>query len=151
MSDQPPKGKFLFICTGNSARSQMAEGLMRHHAGDYFQVHSAGVTPKGVNPYAIEAMNERGISIEGHSSDSVRDYLGHAHFGYVVTVCDHAEQSCPRVWLQAQNHMHWAFEDPAEFVGSHEEKLAKFGEIRDQIEARILAWLAEQEIVTTAV
>ncbi|MCA9980026.1 MAG: arsenate reductase ArsC [Anaerolineales bacterium] len=143
---QQSQAKFLFICTGNSARSQMAEGLLRYLAGDHFQVYSAGVEPKGVNPYAIQAMDERGISLAGQSSDNLRQYLGHTHFGYVVTVCDHAEESCPRVWLQAQNHMHWAFEDPAAFEGTPEETLAKFREVRDQIEAKLMSWLAEQGI-----
>jgi arsenate reductase (thioredoxin) len=145
MSDTP-KSKFLFICTGNSARSQMAEGLLRHLAGAYFQVYSAGVEPKGINPFATEAMALRGISIAGQSSENLRQYLGHTHFGYVVTVCDHAEQSCPRVWLQAQNHMHWAFRDPAAFVGTPEETLAEFVAVRDEIEAKLREWLAEKDI-----
>lgn len=139
------KQKLIFICTGNSARSQMAEAYLRHHAGDRFESYSAGLDPKGVNPYTARVMQEVGISVADHDSNSIRDYLGKVHFGYVVTVCDHAEKNCPRSWLAGSNHLHWGFEDPAEFVGSEEEKVAKFREVRDQIEQKIVSWLKEIE------
>lgn len=140
------KAKILFLCTGNSARSQMAEAFIRRYAGDYFEPYSAGMEPKGINPYTTRVLGERGISLAGHRSDDLRTYLGHMHFAFVVTVCDHAEQSCPRSWLLAQNHIHWSFEDPAAFEGSEEETLLKFRQIRDQIEEKICSWLAEQGI-----
>ncbi len=140
------KAKILFLCTGNSARSQMAEAFVRRYAGDHFEPYSAGMEPKGIHPLTVRVLEERGISLDGHDSVDLRTYRGHMHFGTVVTVCDQAEQSCPRAWLQAQNHLHWSFEDPAAFEGTDEEKLARFREIRDQIEAKILDWLAEQDI-----
>lgn len=140
------KAKILFLCTGNSARSQMAEAFIRLYAGEHFEPYSAGMEPKGINPYTIRVLEERGISVDGHTSDALRTYLGHTYFGYVVTVCDHAEQNCPRSWLQAQNHIHWSFEDPAAFAGSDEDTTAKFRDIRDQIEERICGWLAGQGI-----
>jgi arsenate reductase len=140
------KTKVLFLCTGNSARSQMAEGFLRHYAGGRFEPHSAGLDPKGINPYTIRVMAERGIPIDDQSSDDLRKYLGHMHFGTVVTVCDHAEKNCPRVWLQAQNHLHWSFEDPAAFEGSDDAKLAKFREVRDLMDEQIRHWLAEQSV-----
>lgn len=140
------KTKALFLCTGNSARSQMAEGFLRHYAGDRYEVYSAGLEPKGINPFTIQVMAEIGIAIDDQTSDDLRKYLGHKHFGLVVTVCDHAEANCPRVWLQAQNHLHWSFEDPAAFDGSDSAKLAKFREVRDQIDKQVQNWLAGQEV-----
>lgn len=141
------KPKVLFICTGNSARSQMAEGFLRHYAGDTFEVHSAGLDPKGINPLAIQVMAEKGIPIEDQSSDSISKYLGKTHFGTVVTVCDHAEKNCPRTWLDAQDrHLHWALEDPAAFEGGEEAKLAKFREIRDLIDVTIRDYLTQNNI-----
>lgn len=141
------KTKMIFICTGNSARSVMGEALVRHYAGESYDVFSAGMEPKGINPYTIQVLQEKGISLAGATSDNLRKYLGHQHFGVVVTVCDHAEQSCPRTWLQAQNHLHWSFEDPAACEGSHEEKLAKFREVRDLIDEQVREWLAHQGIL----
>lgn len=131
------KAKIIFLCTGNSARSQMAEAFMKKYAGDLFEVHSAGIEPKGVNPYTVRVMDEAGIDISGYQSKGVRQYLGHVNFGYVVTVCDHAEENCPTVFLTQGKHLHWSFEDPAAFQGTEEETLAKFSQIRDQIETRI--------------
>jgi len=125
----------------------MAERFLRHYAGDHFEPHSAGLDPKGINPYTIRVMTERGIAIDDQSSDDLRKYLGHMHFGVVVTVCDHAEKNCPHVWLQAQNHLHWSFEDPAAFEGSDDAKLAKFREVRDLIDKHIRDWLAEQGVL----
>jgi arsenate reductase len=140
------KARILFLCTGNSARSQMAEAFIRLYADEHFDPYSAGMEPKGINPYTIRVLEERGISLDGHTSDDLRTYLGHMYFGYVVTVCDHAEQNCPRSWLQAQNHIHWGFEDPAAFEGTDEEKLARFREVRDQIETQVCGWLMDQGI-----
>jgi len=139
------KAKVLFLCTGNSARSQMAEALLRRHAGDRFEVHSAGLEPKDINPYTVRVMDEIGVDVSGHRSKDVREYLGRVHFGYVITVCDHAEKNCP-IFPGVSVRLHWPFEDPAHFEGSDEEKAARFREVRDQIDARVRAWLTEQDI-----
>lgn len=139
------KPRVLFLCTGNSARSQMAEGLLRHYDGDYLDVYSAGLEPKGINPYTVRAMQEIGVDISSQYSKSVREYLGHMIFTYVITVCDHAEEHCPTAFLtDAQiKHLHWSFEDPAALEGTDDEKMAKFREVRDQIDAKIKVWSAE--------
>lgn len=139
------KARVLFLCTGNSARSQMAEALLRHHKGDYFDVFSAGLEPKGINPYTVRVMNEMGIDISQQYSKSLREYLGHMLFTYVVTVCDHAEETCPTTFLtDAQGrHLHWSFEDPAAFEGSDEQKLEKFRHVRDLIDTQIREWVTK--------
>ena len=141
--NQPKKTKMIFLCTGNSARSQMAEAFLRKYAGDRFEVHSAGLEPKGINPFTVRVMEEIGISLEGHESKSVGKYLGREHFTYLFTVCGQAEEKCPRTFLTSGIHAHWDFEDPAAFEGSEEAKLEKFREIRDQIDQRIQTWLKE--------
>ena len=140
------KPTVLFLCTGNSARSQMAEGLLRKSAGDYFEVVSAGTDPKGVNPLAIEAMQEIGISLEGHRSKSLGEFLGKITVNHVIVVCANAEESCPRVWPFALQRHFWPFDDPAAATGTHAEKLAAFRQIRDQIDARIHNWLLEEVV-----
>lgn len=137
------KTRVLFLCTGNSARSQMAEAFLRKYAGDRFEVHSAGLEPKGINPYTIRVMEEVGIDLSGHRSKGVNEYLGKVLFHYLITVCDDADKNCPTTWPGVNQRLHWSFEDPAAFEGTEEEKLAKFREIRDKIEARILEWLAQ--------
>jgi arsenate reductase len=123
--------KVLFLCTGNSARSQMAEGFLRQIAGDRFEVLSAGIAPKGVNPLAIEAMQEAGIDISGQRSKDVQELLGTA-VQYVVTVCSNAKEKCP-IFPSAYKFLHWDLEDPAAAEGTREEKLAVFRRIRDEI------------------
>jgi arsenate reductase len=135
------KLKVIFLCTGNSARSQMAEAFLRKYAGDRFEVHSAGLDPKGINPYTIKAMEEIGVSLDGHHSKSVSEYLGKEHFTYLFTVCGHAEKNCPRTFLTSGIHSHWDFEDPAAFEGTPEEKIEKFRQIRNQIDVTIQEWL----------
>ncbi len=137
------KTKVIFLCTGNSARSQMAEAYLRKYVGDRFEAHSAGLDPQGINPFTIRVMDEVGISLDGQSSKSVNEYLGKTHFPYVITVCGHAEENCPRVFLTQGKHIHWEFEDPAAFEGSEEEKLEKFRQIRDQVDQKIQTWLEE--------
>ena len=139
------KPRVLFLCTGNSARSQMAEALLRRYAGDHFEAHSAGLESKGINPYTLRVMDEVGVDLSGHRSKDVMEYVGRVHFGYVITVCDNAEKNCP-IFPGVTVRLHWPFEDPAHFEGSDEAKTAKFREVRDQIDARIHAWLAEQPI-----
>jgi arsenate reductase (thioredoxin) len=129
------KAKVLFLCTGNSARSQMAEGYLRHVVGDKYEVLSAGISPKGMNPLAVEAMNEIGIDISKQKSKDVRDYLGIA-IQYVVTVCDNAKEHCP-IFPGTYKFFHWGLKDPAEVTGSHQEKLAVFRRVRDEIAQKI--------------
>jgi len=138
------KQKILFLCTGNSARSQMAEAFVRKYAEDRFEAHSAGLEPKGLNPLTVRVMQEVGIDISGQTSKSVDVYLGKVLFQYLITVCDDADRNCPTVWPGINNRLHWSFQDPAAVEGTEEERLAKFREVREQIEARIKAWLAEQ-------
>ena len=142
MSEQ----RVLFLCTGNSARSQMAEAFLRKYAGDHFEAHSAGLEPKGLNPFTLKVMKEAGIDVSNQQSKGIETYLGKTHFQYLITVCDDADQNCPTVWPGVNTRMHWSFEDPAKFEGSEEEKLAKFREIRDVIEKKIKAWLDRQNI-----
>jgi arsenate reductase (thioredoxin) len=136
------KVKVLFLCTGNSARSQMAEAFLREYAGDRFEVFSAGLEPQGINPFARKVMEEIGLDLSGQHSKGVRQFLGHGHFGYVITVCAQAESQCP-IFPGASIRLHWPFEDPAAFQGTEEQKLNKFREIRDQIHVRIESWLRE--------
>jgi arsenate reductase len=122
----------------------MAEALMRKYAGDRFEAHSAGLEPKNIHPLAIQVMREKGIDISNQASKGVDTYLGKTLFQYLVTVCDDAEKNCPTVWPGVNQRVHWSFEDPAAFEGTDEEKLAKFREIRDRIEQRLISWLEAQ-------
>lgn len=126
-----PKERVLILCTGNSARSQMAEGLLRHDFGDRFEVFSAGTKPSHVRPEAIKAMSDLGIDLSGHRSKHVDEFVGQ-EFSYVITVCDNAKESCP-IFPGKTQRIHWSFEDPAGVQGSEEERLAAFRKIRDQI------------------
>lgn len=125
------KPKVLFLCTGNSARSQMAEGYLRHVSGERFEARSAGVEPKGLNPLAVEAMREIGIDISRHKSKSVEQLLA-ANPDYVVTVCDNAKQACP-TFPGTFKSLHWSLPDPAAAEGSHDQKMAVFRRVRDEI------------------
>ncbi len=135
--------KILFLCTGNSARSQMAEAFVRAYAGEWLEPHSAGLEPKGLNPYTVRVMDEVGIDISGQTSKSVRTYMGQMHFDYLVTVCQHAEENCPTTFLGFGTKLHWAFDDPAAFAGSEADTLAVFRTVRNQIDTQIKLWLAE--------
>lgn len=126
----PKKLKVLFLCTGNSARSQMAEGYLRKIAGDQFEPLSAGIE-KGLNPLAVEAMSEIGIDISRQKSKDVVDFLGQP-IPYVVTVCDNARQRCP-IFPRTYKFLHWSLDDPAAAAGTHEDKLAVFRRVRDEI------------------
>lgn len=120
----------------------MAEAFLRKYGGDRFEVYSAGLEPKGINPYTRRVLAEVGIDMAGHSSKDLNVYLGKVHFGYLITVCSNAEERCP-IFPGMGIRLHWPFEDPAAFEGSDDEKIAKFRTVRDQIEARILTWLEE--------
>ncbi len=125
------KKRALILCTGNSARSQMAEGLLRHDAAERFEVESAGIKPSSVRPEAMIAMRELGIDISGHRSKSVEEFDGQ-HFDYVITVCDSARESCP-VFLGSATRLHHSFDDPAALNGSEEQRLALFRRVRDEL------------------
>lgn len=134
------KQRVLFLCTGNSARSQMAEGWLRHLAGDRFEVLSAGTHPAGLNHGSVDAMAEVGIDISGHRSKNAMEFLSQP-FDYVITVCDRAKESCP-VWSGAKQLLHWNFDDPAGIADAYERRRA-FSRVRDEIAARIQQFLDE--------
>ena len=134
--------KVLILCTGNSARSQMAEGLLRYDAGEAYEVSSAGTKPTLVRPEAITVMREVGIDIAGQRSKSVDEFAGQ-DFDYVITVCDNAKQSCP-VFPAKTKRLHWSIEDPAAVQGSAEERLTAFRRVRDQLRARLQAFVQSE-------
>lgn len=130
--------KVLILCTGNSARSQMAEGLLRHEAGTACDVSSAGTRPTQVRREAIAVMREAGIDISGHRSKSVEEFVGR-DFDYVITVCDNARETCP-VFPARTRRIHWSIEDPAAVRGSEEERLKAFRQARDELRERLRAF-----------
>lgn len=132
------KARVLFLCTGNSARSQMAEGWLRHLAGDRFEVCSAGTHPVGLNQEAVEAMAEVDIDIAHHRSKTVAEFVGQS-IDHVITVCDRAKESCP-IWPTATHLLHWSFDDPAA-VAAARERRAGFRRVRDEIAAAICEFL----------
>ena len=134
--------RVLFVCTHNSARSQMAEGLLRHHGGDRFQAFSAGTEPGSVHPLAIRAMAEIGIDIGGQDSKSVDEFTGQA-FDCVITVCDQAREACP-VFPGAARQLHWSLEDPSRAGGSEKSRLESFTRVRDEIRTHIQQFISEQ-------
>lgn len=133
MTDRPIR--VLVVCTGNSARSLMAEGLIRHKGGSRFEVQSAGTEPRGVNPLTQKILAEAGIDSSWARSKSVNEYLGQ-EFDYVITVCDEARQACP-VFPGVHQSLHWGYEDPAEATGTEEERLAVFRRVFIQLGGRI--------------
>lgn len=135
----------LFLCTGNSARSQMAEAFLKKYAGDRLEVHSAGLEPCGIHPLTIHVMNEVEISLDDHHSKPVGDYLGKLSVRYAIVVCDQAEKACPKIWPFTEQRLFWPFENPAAFEGTEAERLAKFREVRNQIDEQIKRWLAEED------
>lgn len=134
------KPKVLFLCTGNTARSQMAHGFLQKYAHDRFEVFSAGLEPGVLNPFTVRVMEERGIDMSDHYAKGLDTYLGKEHFGYLITVCDKADEKCP-IFPGMGQRLHWSFEDPAALIGTEGEKLDKFRQVRDQIEEKVLDWL----------
>ena len=134
------KKRVLILCTGNSARSQMAEGLLRHDAGERFNVESAGTKPSIVRPEAIAVMKEVGIDITSHRSKHVDEFAGQ-HFDYVLTVCDNAKESCP-VFFGKATRLHHSFTDPAAVEGSEEKRLGAFRKVRDDLRAFLISFPA---------
>jgi arsenate reductase (thioredoxin) len=130
----------LFLCTGNTARSQMAEALLRLHASDRFEVTSAGLEPGVINPYTVRVLEERKINTKGMHAKGSTPMLGRRTFHYLITVCARAEQNCP-IFPGVSQRLAWPFEDPAAFVGTEAPTLDKFREVRDAIETRILEFV----------
>jgi arsenate reductase len=141
------KPRVLFLCTGNSARSQMAEGLLRSLAGDRFEALSAGLSPAGLNPLAVEAMAEIGIDISGQQSKNVAVLLKE-YLAYVITLCDDAAGRCP-IFPFTYKFMHGGFEDPAAATGSHEGRLAVFRRVRDEIRGKLQEFIVSGRAETS--
>ncbi len=135
--------RVLILCTGNSARSQMAEGILRHDAGDRFEVESAGTRPSHVRPEAIQVLTEIGIDISSHRSKHVDEFLGE-DFDYIITVCDHAKESCP-VFPSTAKRIHHNFEDPAAVEGSEQQRLTAFRRVRNEIRTYLKGFSSQAE------
>jgi arsenate reductase len=138
------KPRVLFLCIENRARSQMAEALLRKHARDQFEIHSAGFDPTPIHPYVYRVMDEVGLDLEGHYAKGVEEFFNKVYFGILITVCEKAEEKCPTFPGLGERH-YWPVRDPAAVEGAEEEKLESFREARDEIEKRILDWLARRE------
>lgn len=136
------KKRILFVCVHNSARSQMAEAFLKKYGGDKFEVESAGLEPGNLNPVVVEVMKEVGIDISQNKTKSVFDFYKQGkQYDYVITVCDESQSGACPMFPGKGERLHWGFADPSSFSGSHEEKLKKTKEVRDQIEAKIKDWL----------
>lgn len=134
------KMRVLFLCTGNTARSQMAEAWLRNYAGDRFEVYSAGLEPSVINPLTIQVMEEAGIDLSGAYSKSLNEFIGKLHFSYLITVCGKAEEKCP-IFPGMGVRLHWPFDDPAAVIGTQDEKLAIFRQVRDEIGEKVAQWV----------
>ncbi len=137
------KPNILILCTGNTARSQMAEAFLKKYAGDCLEVFSAGFEPRDINPLTWTVMAEKGFDLSGHYSKGVKDFLGKKEFRYLIIVCEVADKLCPKNFPGVNFRIFWPFDDPAAATGSDAEKLAKFRQVRDQIDQRIRTWLHE--------
>ena len=136
------KARVMFLCTGNSCRSQMAEALLRVMSHEAFRVYSAGLDPKPIHELTYKAMDEIGIDIRHQKQKSVMEYLGKVHFGYLITVCSSAEMKCP-IFPGISQRLYWPIKDPAKAEGSNEEKMNAFREAREELRERIAGWLRE--------
>ncbi len=141
------KQKVLFLCTGNSARSQIAEGFLRELAGDRFESLSAGMEAKDrVHPMAVQVMQEAGIDISDQHPKGLEEYLGKEFIHYLIVVCNKANETCPRIWpglMSRENRFYWPFEDPASASGTEEEQLDYFRRVRDEIREKLAEWIKE--------
>lgn len=137
------KDAVLFLCTGNSARSQMAEAILKHLAGDRFDVYSAGLDPRPIHPLTIEVMREAGVEMTGQYPKSVSEFLGKVAIRYPIAVCAAAEKQCPRVWPFGGTMVGWAIDDPAAVKGSDQSRLDAFREARETVRNRIEGWLSQ--------
>jgi arsenate reductase len=138
------KPRILFLCTGNSCRSQMAEGLLRYLGDGGVEAFSAGTDPKGLHPLAVKVMAEVQIDISEQTSKHVDAFAGQS-FDFVITVCDRAKEQCP-VWPGAPRRIHWSFDDPAEASGSEAQRLAAFRRVRDEIRQRLRLFLISNQL-----
>jgi len=138
------KAKVLFLCIGNSARSQMAEAFLRKFGGDQFETYSAGIEPRDIHPYTKRVMEEVGIGLSDHSSKHIKEYMGRINFAYVIILCEEAEKMCPTTFPGITQRLNWSFEDPSAVDESDDKKLKKFREVRDKIEERVKIWLSEE-------
>lgn len=138
------KPKVLFLCTSNSARSQMAEAFLRKYAGDKFEAYSAGMEPQEIHPSTKQVMEEIGVPLTGQYAKGFREYLGKVHFAYLITICSDAEERCPTTFPGMGQRLHWPFSDPATFRGDESQKIAMFRKIRDQIAERITEWIRDK-------
>jgi arsenate reductase len=138
----------LILCTHNSARSQIAEALVRRYAPTQFEVHSAGLDPGTVHPLVAPVMAEVGIDISQQRSKSIHEYLGRLTAHYLIVVCENAERNCPKIFPGRGERLFWPFDDPASVEGTDDERLAAFRRVRDQIDARIREWLQSLESST---
>jgi arsenate reductase len=141
----PEITRVLFMCTKNSARSQMAEAFLRHYGGDRYEVHSAGLTPGQIDPMTIQVMAERGYDLSGQRAKGIDEYLGKVLFQYLIVMCAEAEKNCPTVWPGVSTRLSWPVDDPSTSTGSKEERLASFRLARDQIEEMVRTWVQEAD------
>ncbi len=141
MSDTRPV--VLFLCTANTCRSQMAEALLRHRAGDRFEAASAGLEPgPEVHPFALRVLEEKGVSTAGLRPKTVREFLGFVRVRWAVFVCSRAAEACPVAWPDLSERLYWPLDDPATVEGTEEQRLAAFRRVRDELEVRIAEWPA---------
>jgi arsenate reductase (thioredoxin) len=138
----------LFLCTGNSCRSQMAEALLRERAGNCFDVYSAGTEPKGIHPLTLRVLAEKGIDTSKLRSKDVQEFLGRLSVHHLIVVCENAAERCPRSFPGLLDRQFWPFDDPPAFSGTEAGRLHKFRAVRDQIDQRIQQWLASLEQTT---
>jgi arsenate reductase len=137
------KPNVLFLCTGNTARSQMAEAFLKKYAGDRFEVYSAGYDPQEINPLTFKVMAEKGFDLSGHYSKGTGEFLGKKNIRYLIIVCANAETRCPRTFPGVLFRLFWPFDDPAAATATEAEKLEAFRRARDQIDQKIQLWLKE--------
>lgn len=136
----------LILCTGNSCRSQIAEGYLKHFASDRFNVYSAGTDPTDkIHPIAVKVMAEDGVDISQQYPKNLKIYLGQMSVRYLAIVCGGANENCPRIWPGLHKRLYWPFDDPAAFQGSEEDTLAEFRRVRDEIKQQLLNWLETEE------
>ena len=143
--DKLTKTKVIFLCTHNAARSQMAEAFLKKYAGDYFDVYSAGFNPQPIHPLTIKVMKEIGFDLAKQQPKDLWPLAKSEHFGIIITVCRKGEEECPTM-PGASTRLYWDLEDPAGFNGTEEEKVAKFREVRDQVERKVKDFLKERNI-----
>ena len=139
------KPSVLFLCAHNAARSQMAEALLRKHAGERFDVASAGLEPTTVHPLTIRAMNEVGVDISRQATKGLDGIMGKVKLDFAIIVCERTQKNCPHIFPFAMQRLYWPFEDPAEAQGTEEERLQQFRNVRNQIESKIIEWLKSQQ------